>query len=99
MELQPKRLRAKLHAYMQLLDEDFPPEKTEAVLDKYVMDTAWFAMDSCRADLQSRQAIIKKLLTDHYLPGFKQHMMNKPRNRAERRAAERANRKKKRLNP
>src|SRR5690606_17999310 len=44
-ELQIKRLRAKLAVYSRLIDNDFPLDESETMLDKYVMPTARYAMD------------------------------------------------------
>ena len=93
-ELQPARLRAKLRAYQSILEGSLPKEETEKLLEKYVMDTAFFALESSVSGIESRQKQMKKILQEHYLPGLTTDGTRPRLNRQQRRALEKQNKKK-----
>lgn len=91
-EVQPARLRAKLRAYQRVLSGELSQEEKEEVLDKYVMPTAFFAMESSTKGVASRQLQIKRLLEKHYLPGLSNGAAGPRLNRQQRRALDKKKR-------
>ena len=94
-EIQPNRLRAKLRAYKQILEADLPEGISEAVLEKYVMPTASFAMETSKIDIDSRQKQIKRILESHFLTDAALARVPHYGNRALRRTQSRKDKRKK----
>lgn len=93
MDLQTKRLRAKLAAYRRLFDSGFPESEAQTV-DKYALPTAKLAMDNILLMPEGRGEKMRKMLMKYRLPGVVEEVRRLNMNRGQRRAYDKKNRKK-----